>query len=135
MGKAGRATGQSGKMLTAPAPAFASAARGSPKCSSLLPIPWCHACSNNRKLTASKSTLELSATGTGRPLFPQLPKGSSTATRPTLSSGKGLPSSLSFILWACAGCQHSRQPLLPRQAGDALLPCFQDDPIPVRSSP
>lgn len=60
---------------------------------------------------------ELSATGTGRLLFPQLPKGSSTATRPTLSSGKGLPSSLSFILWACAGCQRSRQLLLPSCPG------------------
>lgn len=68
---------------------------------------------NDRKLIASKSTLELSATGIMQPLFPQLPKVSSTAARPTLSSGKGLPSSLSFILWAAQvgwGCSTTSLP-------------------------
>lgn len=48
---------------------------------------------------------------------PPAAKGPLHSRTSTLSSGKGLPSSLSFILWACTGCQGSRQLLLPNCLG------------------
>lgn len=105
----GRATAWAGEVLAAPAPSFASAAGGSPKLPtphSLLPVPTpaqrqAATCQRERCGSAVSTP---AAAGTGRPRFPQLPRGSSTAACPTLSLGKGLPSSLS-ILRACDGCQ------------------------------
>lgn len=119
------------------APGFASEAGGSPKLSSLLSIPWSHACSSTGSQLPARALQNCRQLGQDGPSSPSCQR---APPQPHIHPFLRERASQQLVLHPVGMYWMPRQQAapasqLPRRAGNAQIPHFQDVPMPGGISP